>query len=288
MNLSIFFPLELYQYTTKTQRYSRLQPPLQISNTNMSFLPHFIDKFKEDLSETEWNEWKQNWKKKGTIWGINEYYRPYFTRGYDFIKIIQNNTTLPFETETIIPYNQGNPIEIDTFGWGFSVYQIPDTILGCFVFKYRTFTSELKDVILVNKEFEQDSWNDQYNFLPFSKNRNIPFYEMKWNHKFIFGFFYPEKPKGNYWKMNESQLCIPTTDSNAFATSFECFRSYRQVAPFESHYFQDPMTQIREIGLSDTSSSQNTSKIISIPITLSFFFVILCFLLFLFYIRFFH
>jgi len=285
-NLSIFFPIELYQYSTKTFRYSRLQPPLLLTNEDMSFLPHFMDKFKKELSETELKEWKQKWIKKGTVWGISEYYRNYFTRGYDFIKIIQNNRSFPFETKTIIPYNKGNPIDTDQFGWGFSVYQIPDTILGCMVFTYKPFFSELIDVVLVNQEFESDPWNDQYNFLPFAKHRNIPFYELKWNHKFIFGYFYPEKPKGYYWKMNESQICIPTTDSNAFATSFECFQSYQQLPPFENHYFQDTMTQIREIG---NESIQPTSPLEKkdVSICLIFLFLIVGLFICIFYVRFF-
>jgi len=287
-NLSIFFPIELYQYSTDTQRYSRLQPPLQITNTTMTFLPHFMDKFKDDLSETEWSEWKQKWKKKGTLWGISEYYRNYFTRGYDFIKIIQNNQSFPYETKTIIPYFKGNPIDTDQFGWGFPIYQIPDTILGCMVLKYRPTVSELVDVVLVNPEFESDPWNDQYNFLPFPKHRNIPFYELKWISKFIFGFFYQEKPKGYYWKMNASNICIPTTDSkNAFATSFECFQSYHQLPPFENHYFQDTMTQLREIGNESSSMRQTPIETTNISFSLSFLFFLLALLLILFYVRFF-
>lgn len=280
MDPPIFFPIELYEYHTPNRRYYRLQAPIFL-NPEITFLPHFLDIYQTQSNQEQITEWKKKWQFKQTLWGINEFYRNTFTRGYDFIYIIQNNESFPYETNRIQSYNKSetyrtNPknryqptlFSYDQFGWGFSVYQIPDTTLGCFILDiYQSFqldvksVSILKDFILIREENEMDHWNDPYNFLPFQKNKNIPFYELLWSDKYIFGFFYEQEPKGTRWKMNASLLCYPTLEGkDSFPTISDCMNSYQQTSPFQSQYFQDPMIQIQKIGSESQTKGPNSTR----------------------------
>ena len=252
MNTSIFYPIQLYQYESPTQRYSRVEPPSRIEPQSMEFSSHFIENIPH-LPTPVAEHWKSQWTYKATLWGINAVYLSYFRRGYAFLLFLQNNKTPPFETRALNFMNTDdmNVASSEQFLWGYSLYQLPETYLFCAIFhQFPAFQITLDEIVLVTEDSETDSSNDAYNFLPFRKNKDIPFYEIQYtNHNQLFGFTYLEKPKGSFWKATSSQLCYPTEDSTAYATSFECFEHHTPMKPpFQDHYFQDPMTQITQIG----------------------------------------
>ena len=263
--MSVFLPLHLYYYQefeTASPRYSRLEPGSTIDD-------HFIDRLKT-VPPNERAYWKCKWKYQCTICGISGLYRSVFTRGYLFYKIKQQNDREPYHSREMIlsseePYLDPEN-ESEFFVWGASIYQIPGSCLMCAVIDpFPLYRSTLEDLVLVLPPYEEDPWTDKYSFLPFRKHQNVPFYEIRWTRQYFFLFVFPDNPEQKwYWKSTGSQLCYPTDDPSGYMTSLDCFQhTVSQAPPFQHHYFQDPMTQIREIG--KESQEEEEYDILSLP-----------------------
>jgi len=273
MNYSIFLPIQLYQFISDdNKRLYRLEPPsIQFSTpTSFNFLEHFIYGV-DNITEYDIDYLKSKWIYQTTIWAINPIYFYYFTNGYSNMRFVQNYK-YPYNTSQTLKYRNVNEQkkDIKVFKIIFPNYQLPHTSLLCIIYKLNSIQM-IDDIIIVNEKYENDGYNDKYNFLPFKKNKNIPFYNLKNNRFNSFIYIYMEKPKGYYWKPNYNNICYPTTDENAYLTSFDCFNnSIVSEKPFKNIYLQDNMKTLNEVISNQNNSNNSFYYIIFIILILLF------------------
>jgi len=215
MNLSIYFPIQLWIYENNNEKKYRLQPPKYDTITTFDFYNHFMENYPKKLNI--YPELQTKWKLKTTFWGINPKYINYVRRGFFFVLISQNDV-YPFESFKII----STPLEIsdqkESFLLGHYKYPIRGTTL-LFISSY-IHNSKIRDILLISEDKQENDEN--YNFLPLKKNKNIPFYNTFHYDVSNFMFVFRQKPKGIFWKANQENICIPSSDPNDYKTIIDC------------------------------------------------------------------
>jgi hypothetical protein len=255
MNFDIFFPIQIWEYKDPkhpSRSLFRLQAPNLISpSTQYQFPLHFIDNY-SNVSP----HYKTSWKLQRTIWVINPKYSASFVHGYTSLYVQQKNSE-PYNTEFISESVFQHISEIgmyETFTFSYLVYETnsPKTML---LYMNLSITNRLQDIVCVDENGERDITNNKYNFLPFKKNKDVPFYEIRTIDKNLYLYVFPERPEGNYWYMNPSHICLPTASSSGFTTCFECFQESSKSRDetlstndtFFSIYLQDPLLHLSSI-----------------------------------------
>lgn len=265
-NYSIFFPIQVWIHQSKK---FRLVPPLLGTNKVFQFSSHFLD----DLPNGKWKEkCKKEWKLKYTFWALNPSYGLFLGRGIGQISVTHKNQypyqsfLVPFHY-SITPIKNLELINIhQDFLFLYYKYTIPGTNI---LFINYDANNNIYDVVMIDEEGEKDDSNNIYNFLPFRKNKNVPFYEILSFKLHLFINIYKEKPSALYWKPTSESICIPTTDSRYYATNLECNFATASKTKNKVYYLGNTGAQIDEIMKYDEYKS---SKIIS------------CFLIVVFYI----
>jgi len=246
-NYNVFFPVQIWKH--QMTKHFRFQPPLLGFDKDYSFPSHFIDTINmEDFAKKK--EYKKDWKLVRLIWGFNPKYYVYSGRGIGWIIIFQEKNQ-PYASTFSTYYSSINYIPEQTdidlnndFIFFYYLFTIPGTELLFVSYDNR---SRINDVILIDEEGESDTSNEIYNFLPFRKNKDIPFYDILWFGKHCFMNIYTAKPNELFWKSNSESICFPTSDPNAFPTFLECNYFHVNKTKNRSTYLQDTQRQINDI-----------------------------------------
>jgi len=235
MNYNIFFPFQLWSLSlSSSKNLFRLEPPLCNPKREFSFLPHFLDSY-----ENTHNSLRDQWKLQHTFWAINPNYDQFFLKGYDYVYIF-NKTQYPYHSNKVFIDLQMLPQYSNTYFKSFILiypsFHINGTVLG--LIEYKMDNNKIRDIIFVDEQNEKSVKVEKYyNFLPFQKNKDIPFYNIKWLFNHVFFYVFQNEPDTMYWKINNSGVCVPTKDPSGFSTSFECFQNISNQRYFSDIYF---------------------------------------------------
>lgn len=283
MNFDIFFPIQIWEFvddnaTSHVPVRFRLQcPNVHSSPTHYEFPDHFLDVYPNVSSAL-----RRSWTFQRTIWVINPKYSRSFVHGYACLFVEQHNTE-PYHTSFITEslYSRSGNDFYQGFSFSYLVYEA-DSCLTTLLYLNLSITNQLQDIVFVDKYGETDDRNEKYNFLPFQKNKDIPFYEIQSLDKNLYLYIFLDKPEGIYWYMNPSHICLPTTEKNSssFMTSFECFEasSKRRNPTFPLLYLQDPLQELSMIMENPDpvfSQEEKTSSMKTIFIVMTVFSLVL-------------
>jgi len=218
-NFSIFFPIRIWKYNKK--KLFRFEAPLLNIPESMEFPKHFLNEYDTSKYPNLINDWKLY----TTIWAFNPKYSYYLNRGFKDYYILQNNV-FPYNSINIILGLDGINQNLDKIIknsysniFQFCCYEYPIADTSILFINHNN--NLILDVILINEQEEKNIENNVYNFLPFKKNKNIPFYERN-PHFPLFLHIYEKKPKTMYWKANQESICIPSDDPKDYKTIIEC------------------------------------------------------------------
>jgi hypothetical protein len=216
------------------------------------------------------------WKLKHKIWGFNPSYGDYLTRGFNFC-FIDQNLEYPFNSHKLLYYQQVNQEVINKTDMGsfwFLYYQFPIEGTTMLFLSLAFHSNIIQDVILVNKEEENNKENEKYNFLPLEKNKNIPFYNIYYFNNHIFLFVFENKPLGNYWRANQEGICIPSTNKKDFNTLLECmYENVDKIIP-RNIYLESNNVPLFQILNKETPPSKTPIILFFILLFLFFFLLI--------------
>lgn len=247
LNFSLFFPIQIWETLPDAMDGSkrfRLEPPMVGTDRDFQFLPHFIQNYPGQT------QYESQWVYKTTFWAFSPKQNTFLNRGMDFCFVTQEEKA-PFATFSITPiysnlnYSVKQQISSRHFGFGFYTYSIPGTTL--LFISESDKTKEMKDIVFCTKEAENDAYNDKYNFLPLEKNRNLPFYEIRYFNTHYFMYVFRELPKGIYWKPNRENICIPSEDPDDFKTAQDCILEYSDKIQIRYKYLQSSNNILKEI-----------------------------------------
>lgn len=233
MNYNIFFPIQIYSFSSR-QDVFRIEPPSLTATTNhqFSFPSHFVDDLL--ISDQEKTNLRNKWAYERTVWGLNPKMAFYIPKGTAWVLIKQQNA-FPYATsnvyiaQSLIPKEQTIGSE---FVFGFYIFPIPESVLIYILVDNDSFT--LKNLYFPEKE---DDALDA-NFIPTMKNKNIPFYELFFYDKHVFMYVFPSEPSKQSWKA-WNQICIPSQDG--FPTYKECLDTTVDRMKNRNVYLNDPI-----------------------------------------------
>jgi len=264
MNFDIFFPVQIWQYNSnKYDNLYRLEAPSTqyTTDTSYRFLPHFLDHYvvhdddTNEMNEDMFHKVKQKWILKETIWVINPKYIDSFAYGYQSFFVVQNNKT-PFHTLVIYSERETLPnhtgINQDyrfNFQFGYLLYAASNHLTTLLYIRLSRDKQPI-DIVLGNKYKETKLIGKRnYNFLPYQENKNVPFYDIQLLDINYFLYVFLDRPKGNYWKLTDTLLCLPTTETSGktiFTTSFDCFQEAwkKRNKHVKDVFLQDPLVYL--------------------------------------------
>jgi len=272
INYSVYFPVQIWEF--KEKKLFRIQPPKLYTSKpdEYEFFTHFIDS-ENDVPVDQYHQIKKDFKLRQTIWVFNPRYVNNLTRGFSWLYLF-HKLNYPYNTEGVFSI-VNVPVELDIHqtyqGFSFLSYQysIPGTNLLCIK---RSRLRVIQDVVLVDDVSENDSDNDYMNFLPFKKNQDVPFYDIKIPSRYIFIYVFKEKPTQYYWKPNSENICVPSDNSNDYSSLMECVYHNVDKLELRNIYIQSNTKPIANL-INGPNKKSNFTKIVFICI-LSFLLVL--------------
>lgn len=271
INYSVYFPVQVWEF--KEKKLFRIQPPKIYANQpdEYEFYPHFIDS-QDDVPVDEYKQIVKDFKLRQIIWVFNPRYVNNLSRGFSWLYLFHKDS-YPFNTEgvfSIVNIPVEIPIHQTYQGFSFLTYQysIPGTFLLCIK---RNRFRKIQDLVLCDEVGENDSDNDYMNFLPFKKNRDIPFYKVKIPNRYIFVYVFKEKPTQMYWKPNSENICIPSDSKKDYYSLLECVYHNVDKLQLRKTYIQSNIDPLSEL-INGPEKKSNFKKIIIISL-LSFLFL---------------
>ena len=272
INYSVYFPVQIWEFQEK--KLFRIQPPklYTAKPDEYEFYEHYVDS-ESEVPDDQYAQIKKDFKLRHTIWVFNPRYVNNLTRGFSWLYLF-HNLKYPFNTVGVFSI-VNVPVELDIHqtyqGFSFLTYQysIPGTNLLCIK---RNRLRVIQDVVLVDEVSANNSDNDYMNFLPFKKNQDVPFYDIKIPNRYIFIYVFKEKPKELYWKPNAENICVPSDNNNDYNSLLECVYHNVDKLELRNIYIQSNINPIAKL-LSGPSKKSNFMKLIFICI-LSFLLVL--------------
>lgn len=251
VNYGMFFPIQIWKYKT----FYRVQPPNLLSEPNtFSFESHFADSIKNEISDNDYLDIKNNYKLVNQIWVFNPRYGIHLSRGFVHVYCI-NSLKYPYNTEKIFSPTVINiDLNIRKFysGFIFIAYQfnIPNTTL--LVFEH-DLNHNIKRIVLSNED------QNDLNFLPSFRHKNTPFYELKFPFLYIYTYVFMEKPNMIYWKANGENYCIPSNNPKDYPTLLDCMYNNVDQLEIRDTYFQTNLKPLATLLQPPTHESINYS-----------------------------
>lgn len=222
-NFNVYFPIQLWVSRDATQY--RLEPPLLGFKDEYRFHPHFWDAL--SIPDQDKEKLESYWMLKETLWGWNGKYSPSFHRGFATVAVLQKNDEYPFPTAKISIFRNGNvfysSLDVYNNSFGFMAYTYP--VPGTRLFYVQNNSSDEKILEITYCRDEKGCPPSSNNFfLPNHANKNVSCYDIIWDNYNLFLYLFPEKPRGQYFRLTSTGLCVPSEKETDHPSMLECMK----------------------------------------------------------------
>lgn len=249
-NFDVYFPVQLW--ISRDASHYRLQPPLLGFKDEYRFSPRFWDDVSgASLLGTEDHEkLEAYWTLHTTLWGFNGKYSPSLNRGFATVAVLNNNATFPLETEKVSVFRNGSSFysswEAYTNSFGFAVYSYP--VPGTRLLYVHNDRTTLRILFLVLCGKDGCPTLPDYRFLPNQDNKSVSCYDIAWDNFNLFFYVFPEKPRGPFFRLTETGLCVPSEHETDHKSMLECIHASAGMRVLPKNIFTgSPLSEMQQV-----------------------------------------
>jgi hypothetical protein len=229
-NFDVYFPVQRWVSSAHGVRF---QPPLLGYKQEYRFNEVFWPSHEHERMKTVW-------ALETVFWAINPKYYLYANRGMMTVRVRQD-TAFPFAS-----------IEADVFTDPLSVYKTLDIFENSFSFCAYSYpvrgthllymhTRSSDDALLYTEYCSEKEGcppvASGYHFLPNKANKDVSCYDLRVSNINLFLYVFPERPRGEYFRLTTEGLCVPSSAEGDFPSFFDCMTRGVQSRMLPSNLF---------------------------------------------------
>ena len=259
-NFDIYFPVQLWESRDGT-RY-RLEPPLLGYKDEYRWNPYF---WPSTVSDDTHRELEAYWKLRATVWGFNSKYSPSLNRGFVVLAVQNTMKQFPYATEKISVFRNSyafyssDDVYHNSFGVATYAYPLPGTRL-LYIQNDSRDQRPLK-IVLCNDSNNNDKEEcpdvPELAFLPRHANKRISCYDIVWDNFNLFLYVFPELPRGQFFRLTPTGLCVPSEKETDHKSMLECIQHSAAMRVLPNNISTgSPLAELQQVMYSYPSSTK--------------------------------